>query len=105
MHSKYLRAAVATGATAALLAGCATTSTPSSAPATTGGSTSSATLTLGTTDKVTVLDPAGSYDNGSFFVMNQVFGFLLNTTPEPPTPPPRRTWPPRPSSPPPPSSR
>ena len=82
MHSKYLRVAVVTGATAALLAACATTSTPSSAPAATAGATSAgATLTLGTTDKVTVLDPAGSYDNGSFFVMNQVFGFLLNTTP------------------------
>ncbi|KRC42942.1 MULTISPECIES: ABC transporter substrate-binding protein [Oerskovia] len=36
-------------------------------------------LTIGTTDKVTTLDPAGSYDNGSFAVMNQVFPFLLNT--------------------------
>ncbi|WP_116449549.1 ABC transporter substrate-binding protein [Blastococcus litoris] len=37
------------------------------------------TLTIGTTDKVTTLDPAGSYDNGSFAVMNQVFPFLMNT--------------------------
>jgi peptide/nickel transport system substrate-binding protein len=37
------------------------------------------TLTIGTTDKVTSLDPAGSYDNGSFAVMNQVFPFLMNT--------------------------
>ncbi|RBY84585.1 ABC transporter substrate-binding protein [Blastococcus sp. TF02A-30] len=37
------------------------------------------TLTIGTTDKITFLDPAGSYDNGSFAVMNQVFPFLLNT--------------------------
>jgi peptide/nickel transport system substrate-binding protein len=36
-------------------------------------------LTIGTTDKVTALDPAGSYDNGSFAVMNQVFPFLMNT--------------------------
>ncbi|MBK4346624.1 ABC transporter substrate-binding protein [Lacisediminihabitans changchengi] len=36
-------------------------------------------LTIGTTDKVTVLDPAGSYDNGSFAVQNQVFPFLFNT--------------------------
>lgn len=36
-------------------------------------------LTIGTTDKITTLDPAGSYDNGSFAVMNQVFPFLLNT--------------------------
>jgi peptide/nickel transport system substrate-binding protein len=37
------------------------------------------TLTIGTTDKITTIDPAGSYDNGSFAVMNQVFPFLLNT--------------------------
>jgi peptide/nickel transport system substrate-binding protein len=36
-------------------------------------------ITVGTTDKVTTLDPAGSYDNGSFAVMNQVFPFLMNT--------------------------
>lgn len=36
-------------------------------------------LTVGTTDKVTGLDPAGSYDNGSFTVMNQVYPFLMNT--------------------------
>jgi peptide/nickel transport system substrate-binding protein len=34
------------------------------------GSGSGGTLTIGTTDKVTTLDPAGSYDNGSFAVMN-----------------------------------
>jgi peptide/nickel transport system substrate-binding protein len=45
-----------------------------------GGSTSGGgSLTIGTTDKVTTLDPAGSYDNGSFAVMNQVFPFLMNT--------------------------
>jgi peptide/nickel transport system substrate-binding protein len=37
------------------------------------------TLTIGTTDKIVTLDPAGSYDNGSFTVMNQVYPFLLNT--------------------------
>ncbi|MCL2849690.1 MAG: ABC transporter substrate-binding protein [Micrococcales bacterium] len=37
------------------------------------------TLTIGTTDKVTGLDPAGSYDTGSFTVMNQVYPFLMNT--------------------------
>ena len=36
-------------------------------------------ITVGTTDKVTTLDPAGSYDNGSFAIMNQVFPFLMNT--------------------------
>lgn len=38
-------------------------------------------LTIGTTDKVQSLDPAGAYDNGSFQVANQVYPFLLNTVP------------------------
>jgi peptide/nickel transport system substrate-binding protein len=36
-------------------------------------------LIIGTTDKIVTLDPAGSYDNGSFTVMNQVYPFLMNT--------------------------
>ena len=40
-----------------------------------GGSES---LIIGTTDKVTSLDPAGAYDNGSLAVMLQVFPFLMN---------------------------
>ncbi|WP_245852425.1 ABC transporter substrate-binding protein [Blastococcus aggregatus] len=44
-----------------------------------GGSSSGGALTIGTTDKITFLDPAGSYDNGSFAVMNQIYPFLLNT--------------------------
>lgn len=42
-----------------------------------GGSADS--LTIGTTEQITSLDPAGSYDNGSFAVMNQVYPFLMNT--------------------------
>ncbi len=45
------------------------------------GGATSAPITLGTTDKVTSLDPAGSYDNGSFMVMNQIYPFLLNSEP------------------------
>ncbi|QHO69840.1 ABC transporter substrate-binding protein [Marisediminicola antarctica] len=36
-------------------------------------------IVVGTTDPVTSLDPAGSYDNGSFAVQNQVFPFLFNS--------------------------
>jgi peptide/nickel transport system substrate-binding protein len=36
-------------------------------------------LLVGTTDKVTTLDPAGSYDNGSLAVQTQVFPYLVNT--------------------------
>lgn len=57
--------------------GCAKTANTGNTKSS-GGSGS---LTTGTTDKIFSLDPAGSYDNGSFFVMNQVYGFLLNTTP------------------------
>jgi peptide/nickel transport system substrate-binding protein len=37
-------------------------------------------LTVGTSDKITTIDPAGAYDNGSFTVMNQVYPFLMNTS-------------------------
>ncbi len=36
-------------------------------------------ITIGTTDKVTALDPAGSYDAASFSVQTQVFPFLMNS--------------------------
>lgn len=60
-------------ATAVLvLSGCAGGSgTPSSDEA----------ITIGTTDKVTFLDPAGSYDNGSFAIMNNVYPFIMNSVP------------------------
>jgi len=35
-------------------------------------------ITVGTTEVVTSLDPAGAYDNGSFGVMTNVYPFLLN---------------------------
>lgn len=50
-----------------------------------GGGTSTGdaggTISYGTTDKVVTLDPAGSYDGGSFMVMNQIYPFLLNYAP------------------------
>jgi len=67
-----------------VLAGCAATSNDNEPTA---GSTEDAvttdpiTITVGTTDKVTTIDPAGSYDSGSFAVMNQVYPFLMNSTP------------------------
>jgi len=71
--TKRILGVVAGSAVFALaLAGCA-------AGGSTSGGTSAKTMTIGTTDKVTVLDPAGSYDNGSFAVQNQVFPFLFNT--------------------------
>jgi peptide/nickel transport system substrate-binding protein len=66
---RALAATAAFAAAALVLAGCSAGSNSSG-----GGS-----LTIGTTDKVTALDPAGAYDNGSFQVANQVFPFLMNT--------------------------
>jgi peptide/nickel transport system substrate-binding protein len=64
--------AVAAVATVSLaLVGCSGSGSSSSS--------SSKALIVGTTDVVTYLDPAGSYDNGSFAVMNQVFPFLMNS--------------------------
>ncbi len=43
------------------------------------GDTGDGAILVGTTDKVVTLDPAGSYDNGSFAVQNQIYAFLLNS--------------------------
>ncbi len=70
---KRALAAVAGSAVFALaLAGCAAGGT-----STGGGAATS--LIVGTTDKVTFIDPAGSYDNGSFAIMNQIYPFLMNS--------------------------
>ncbi|SED85378.1 peptide/nickel transport system substrate-binding protein [Arthrobacter alpinus] len=45
------------------------------------GGATGAPVVVGTTDKTTFLDPAGSYDNGSFMVMNQIYPFVLNSAP------------------------
>ncbi|MBN9141847.1 MAG: peptide ABC transporter substrate-binding protein [Micrococcales bacterium] len=73
-HKTRVLAAVTIPVAAAMvLAGCAADSDDN------GGSDGSSSIIVGTTDKVTFLDPAGSYDNGSFAVMNQVYPFLLNS--------------------------
>lgn len=36
-------------------------------------------IIIGTTDKVTKLDPAGSFDNGSLMLQTQVFGLLMDS--------------------------
>src|SRR3954463_15102961 len=62
-------------ATALVLTACGGSNNNSGSSSSGGG-----TLTIGTSDKITTLDPAGAYDNGSFTVMNQVYPFLMNTT-------------------------
>ena len=66
----------ALGVSALVLSGCATSTGD------TGGDTGDAKggdIVVGTTDKIVSLDPAGSYDNGSFAVMNQIYPFLMNS--------------------------
>ncbi|MBL3686136.1 peptide ABC transporter substrate-binding protein [Leucobacter zeae] len=69
--------AAALASAALLFTGCATSSTGGSGGDS--GKSGGSEITVGTTDKVTSIDPAGSYDNGSFAVMNQVYPFLLNS--------------------------
>ena len=71
-RKRALAATAAFAAAALVLAGCAAGG--STTPDTSGGP-----ITVGTTDKVTTLDPAGSYDAGSFAVQTQVFPFLMNS--------------------------
>ncbi len=76
-HKTRVLAALALPVAAAVvLAGCASDNGNGN-----GGGSGSSSIIVGTTDKVTFLDPAGSYDNGSFAVMNQVFPFILNSKP------------------------
>lgn len=75
--TKTLMAAAALTSAALLFTGCATSSTSGSGGDS--GKSGGSEITVGTTDKVTSIDPAGSYDNGSFAVMNQVYPFLLNS--------------------------
>lgn len=44
------------------------------------GGADGASLTVGTTDKVTALDPAAAYDNGSSSVWTQCYAYLMNTS-------------------------
>lgn len=58
------------------LVACATTESSSPAgQSATGDATDR--IVIGTTDKITRIDPAGAYDKGSFDVMRQVYGFLV----------------------------
>jgi peptide/nickel transport system substrate-binding protein len=79
--TKALRSAIALAGVSAFALTACTGPSGGGGNSTTPGDTASSTITYGTTDKVTALDPAGSYDNGSFMVMNQVYSYLLNSKP------------------------
>ncbi len=69
MKHKKIVSAIAAVAALSMLTACGATDD-------TADSTGSSTITVGTTDTITSLDPAGSYDNGSYAVQIQVFPFL-----------------------------
>ncbi|QIK62786.1 peptide ABC transporter substrate-binding protein [Leucobacter viscericola] len=71
---KLLQAVAMVGAGALLLSGCASGDKSGD----NGGSGSGNAVTIGTTETVTSLDPAGAYDNGSWQVMTNVYPFLMN---------------------------
>lgn len=63
-----------------LLTACAQTTDDGDGGAGDDGGGGGEALTIGTTDKVTALDPAAAYDNGSSTVWTQVYGYLMNTS-------------------------
>jgi peptide/nickel transport system substrate-binding protein len=66
----------ALGVASLVLAGCAAGGGDNGGG---GGDAKGGDIIVGTTDKVTTLDPAGSYDNGSLAVQTQVVPYLVNT--------------------------
>ena len=70
MRHSRITALVAWIAAVASLAACGGVKSGS------GASSGASTITIGTTDKITSIDPAGSYDNGSYAVEIQVYPFL-----------------------------
>jgi len=79
MNRKALQSAIAlAGVSAFALTAC---TGPAGGGTPSGTAAGAGTISYGTTDKVVTLDPAGSYDGGSFMVMNQIYPFLLNYKP------------------------
>jgi peptide/nickel transport system substrate-binding protein len=79
MNRKALQSVIAlAGVSAFAMTAC---TGPSGGGTASGSAAGGTTISYGTTDKVVTLDPAGSYDAGSFMVMNQIYPFLLNSKP------------------------
>lgn len=79
--TKALRSAISLAGISALALTACTGPTGGGGGSTASENAGSSVIAYGTTDKVTSLDPAGSYDNGSFMVMNQIYSFVLNSKP------------------------
>lgn len=88
MSSRTWRIAAATVAASAMTVSACTTSSTSDDGGGSGDGGSGGPLTIGTTDKIVSLDPAGAYDHGSSAVMQQVYPFLMNSEPGGATPAP-----------------
>lgn len=80
-HRRLAQACAASAVLALALSGCATKSGDNESAKSSDGSggDSASVITIGTTDKVTNLDPAGAYDNGSFAVAVNAYGFLFSS--------------------------
>src|SRR6478735_2949113 len=76
---RALAATAGIAATALVLAACSGNGNDGGSTDSADNGSSGGALTIGTTDKVVTLDPAGSYDNGSLGVQTQVFAFLMNS--------------------------
>lgn len=72
MRSRILFSAAAIASVGALLVGCTSTSDEP---------TADEAIIIGTTDVLTALDPAGTWDRGSAMLQNQVFSWLLTSEP------------------------
>ncbi|TPF87395.1 peptide ABC transporter substrate-binding protein [Bifidobacterium sp. UTCIF-37] len=72
MKSRKVMALIASVAAIASLAACGGVKDGGAGATANAGSA----ITIGTTDKITSVDPAGSYDNGSYAVQIQIFPFL-----------------------------
>lgn len=79
-RARVLATLGALSASALLLTACGSGGTTTAGGTGTGAAGSGGgTITVGTTDKVTTIDPAGSYDNGSYALETQIYPFLMNT--------------------------
>jgi peptide/nickel transport system substrate-binding protein len=74
MRSRLLTSIAAFAVVGVALTSCSASSGTDTDAATTG-------ITVGTTDKVTALDPAGSWDRGSATLHAQVFSWLMTSAP------------------------
>ena len=77
---RALAATAGVAATALVLAACGggNSGTSSSGSSGSSGGSGGGSLTIGTTDKIVNIDPAGEYENGSLAVVTQVYPFLMN---------------------------